>query len=485
MDYRSTIFILTLWWWVQYPLLGQVTEDCRWEAGFWQEEIEAHLDEVQEGDVFFLAEGYLAAVARGRYDDIPSGLLQYEYLRPASEQELRRRAVEDHPREEVAPDGNIYVAKPAPGRAHFFRRGATFQGEMVPRWEDPHLVIPLGLEAVDIRDFGGTAFTLMEKAADYLRLDAGGQELYFFRGFPRFGVVFLTRQVQHRLADRQRRADRLMGRRWLMLPEAELASRSGQGISLRPHYLLKHAREVFIDSAKVTVDQLRLTTRVEEGDPVMTVEDGAPWVFFDRDCLAQAELDRLTADLAAEATLNEQLDALATQMAQDSVAEAEPSVQASLESRFRLDDQGNYRYVFEPAYMPAHTPYLRAWLDETGSLSLQSHYAAPQGLYHTRLILYTPDGDSLFTTRISTLDSRYVRTYRPEGIEEDIRFTEAEDLRLIEAIARYGDGPLRLRFTAGGDFFREITLSPLCRAQIRDTWLMYRLVENGDWVQRP
>ncbi|RMG56644.1 MAG: hypothetical protein D6722_26155, partial [Bacteroidetes bacterium] len=478
MNYRSTLFGLLLWVWGSPLILpAQSLEDCQWEPHFWEESIEAQIDEVREGDVFYLAQSYLDQVKRGHFDHLPSGLVQYVYLRPASKQELNRGEVAGHEREAVGPDGNVYVSRPALGRAHFFRAGPAFSGVMDLYWEDPNLVIPLGLEPVDALELAEQPITLVEKAADYLKVEASGETLFFFRGFPRFGLVFQTRQVQARLAARQQRANHLKGRRWLLLPEATLASRSGSAMPGDPSLLLQQGESVFVDSARVAIDRMRLCIQGASPSPRL-VYAHAPVHLYSEDCVISREMERLSQALAAESGLNTELATLAQQMSPDSALEPSAALGAGLEARFQLDEQGAFRYVFAPRRWPSYTPYVAAELKENGQLALHSHYAAPQGLYHTRLILYTPEGDSLFTTRVSTLDDRYVRTYLPEGIEEDIRFTEADDLKLIEAIARHSEAPLRLKFTAGGDFFREIELTPLMRAQIRDTYLLYRLMDQ-------
>ncbi|GAB4409376.1 MAG: hypothetical protein OHK0039_12990 [Bacteroidia bacterium] len=469
---KCYLFILALG---LLPPAGVWSQDlslCQPTVAGLTESIVTTIDQIQTGSLLTLMPGYLEALAAGRYAQTPSGLRRHVYLRPASKQELRRGVVSKNPREQIGADGNVYVAQTCPSELHFFRRADGFES-YTPTWQDPDLLLPIGLAAADPHAYAGVVLEVLHKQPDYLVLRAGADEVVFYRGFPAFEEVFQSPSEADALAYRQQQAASMAGRRWLVYDHPYTQARSDE-VALTPEHLWNY-RQFWIESAEARTDGVLFSGRLPE-PATLYLSRERPVLILDRGCVADLRSRMLETQRLATHETSAALAALAA----DSVSPrhwADLPLADELRRRFvEREETGELHYVFEPEIKPADACFIKAGLNKRGDLWLVSCYAGPEALYHSRIILYPPDGDSVFSRRVSHLDKHYTRIYFPDGIEEEIHFTEAPDLDMVARIALQDSGAFRVRFTAGGSFYHDIDLPELYHDQIRDAWLLAQLL---------
>ncbi|TAE47842.1 MAG: hypothetical protein EAZ89_16795 [Bacteroidetes bacterium] len=418
--------------------------------------------------VYFRPE-YLRMLALNAFDNKPSGLLEYQYVRPASRQEIKSGEVADHPKEIVGEDGNIYVSLPAPSSAHFFIANAAFKGKYDPYWEDPDLVIPVGLEPIDVAPISDQAMRVLSVRPNHVLLEtAEGKQIVFFRGYPPIEAVFFSEKAWKQLQQKQEYAAALTGRSFWISENGEQAFRSPSRDAVRMG-MPKDAREILVSGSRSSAEGVALALGADGRDS-LRISEASLFLLYDAGCVSQLR-QNYRQEVAREVVSD---DPLLSKASVGEVSVSDPALRRALEKRFRIEtgpEGARYIYLPEPEANPARDTYLRAEVDGNGNVSLTSHLASEKGLYHTRIILYTGK-DSLFSSRIPTLDPRNQRGYFEGWMVEEIHFTDRQDAELVQAIARHSGGPLRVRFTAGGSFYREILLPTAFCEQIRDAWLL-------------
>lgn len=454
------------------PLVSQDWSDCIRDYSRLQSSIVTTKEDIHVGATVYLSAAYLESYRQGEFGRVPSELIEHVYVRPASRQELRNRQVADSPYELVGADGNIYARRHAPGEAHFFRPNEAFAGDFAPHWEDPDMVLPLGLTMTDPSRYAGQPMRIHRREPAYLVLDVLGERVVFYPGHPEEEMVFETETHRTAMAEKQALAGALVGQTLLLRKKQQtFRSVNAAAISEPPISFQVRTVETLPDRVVVSGQSSAFQTLVLNAE--------SDWEILDPDCVsrhqiayrqqireaAQADEDRLNANMRARSFTSATREWLA----------------ATLHKRFELQQnlfgQPEYLHQFLPEEHQHQYSYLRAALEESGRISLVSHFASAKGLYHTRVIVYVGQ-DSMISSRVPTLDERNRRAYLKGQVIEEVAFGAESDLRILETIARHCDEPIRVRFTAGGSYYQDTVLDPVYAAAIRDAWMYRRLLQD-------
>ncbi|MEL6697884.1 MAG: hypothetical protein AAFP89_16700 [Bacteroidota bacterium] len=458
---------------------AQDLDSCKWNISHLHTPLSVEEEEeIAVGQTLYLSQAYLHHLENSKYQTIPTGIIHYVYVRPASRKERKTRKVEGSHREVVGIDGNIYVPKIPISQQHFFQVTAAFEGDYHPFWEDPDLIIPIGLTPVDIRPYANEVFHIQEKTDTYLVLAVEGKTLVFYIGFPPIPDVFDSEILRQALNEKQASADQLIGKEWLAY------------LSFPPIYrsaIAETAPSSLFMTEGVQTYQIFHTQAQKEGvtfwvdsqqkaslaDSILTL--------YDKGCVQGFKnqyIDNVSSALESE---NIRLSHILKTSTQDEDWIQSPWVRRTLFKRFwqRMDTTYGieYKNVLIPEVEDEYV-HLSARVTEDGKAWLKSHFYSAKGLIHTRVVLFEKGRrDSLESQRISTKDPRNTRTYTRKWVIEEINFDDAADQVLLERIARNPEKPFYVRFTAGGSFFRDAPLPLIFKEQIRDAWMLSKILK--------
>lgn len=456
---------------------AQIVSDCLRDYSLLQQVIQTNSFDIKAGDDLFLSKTYLQALEEGDYDRAPSGMKHWEYVRPASRKELKDGIVAENAEEKVGSDGNIYIVRTTPSSVHFFQPGDNFKGDFTPVWEDPVMRVPLGLIPVNVLGLSNRLFTLKEKNSDYLLIEVSGRNLVFYPGYPTTDEVFDTREVLEKISEKQNLAAALLGRSFRATHSPNLYYRTRPGG-------LNHSFDPSLEYLDFEVKDV-IATRKEvllaypNGDEVLylVIDEESDFTLSEMDCIVYAQRERAMVDVPDEEEIDRQLSALILGDVTVEEMVAREGVVKGLRNRFTLKNDGRrsggrYLHLTTQVDMESTDPCIFAELDEKGALCLTSRFSSKKGLYHTRIELYVDEEEPVVSRRISTVDPYSSRHQTSGLVIEEIRFVKGADGGIIEAIARNTDRPMKIRFTAGGSYFKDIELDQEHKDAIRDAWLL-------------
>lgn len=437
------------------------------------------LEDLVPGAIVFLSQAYLDQLKTGVYSRQTSGLSHYDYIRPGTREEIRDGLDDLASENEIlGPDGNVYKTTQTSPGIHFFKPKKDFHGEYEPVWKDPYLVIPPGLNPVDVRYSEGVPMQVLEFQPAFLRLRVEEEEWVFFTGYPEIPIVFDSEKVRKRLAEKQLMANTLVGTEFLIeinKPVRLLSSLQEQ--SSEPEQPIRRM-EVVIKEAVVQQNRVLLGY----GNPVtyLVMDSETDADFFDLECIRESILRNLLADSEALAQADRQLSEIMIRDVPVAAWSQNQEIVQALSRRFRLqrDDRFEHGWYEHALLMGEETnreTFLTATLRDDGECVVQSHFASTRGLYHTRIELESPSG-VLISSRIPTMDERSIRSRAGSWVIETIAFTDEADRRLLQELVDEPDRSILVRYVAGGSYFKEAELSPKYRRIIRDMYLMSELV---------
>ncbi|MEM7657065.1 MAG: hypothetical protein AAF399_13105 [Bacteroidota bacterium] len=444
------------------------------------------LGDLEEGETVYLRKEYLEAVQRGTFDRQSSSTVHYEFLRPATRKELKTGEVKDFVREKVGQDGNIYIAKESEPSAHFFRTNGAFEGDFIGMWRDPLLVLPLGIEPVSPAELALQPLTIQEKSNQHLVLEGQGEQYVFYVGYPEIEFVFLDQAQQEALEDKKMLANALVGQAFLLENHPSLRFRSSPQADAKPAQPNESSMSILVKDVVVSHDQVLLVSE-ENGSNMVILDEASHFVMYDLSCIQQMRRDLLQRAQEGEEAeqVNRQLNALARKLTQG-LDQREDWEALGLEERFFPLLTGGpsgpqYEYLLLPDPSEERlNPFLSVQISHAGAYWLHSHFASQNGLYHTRIYVYFANGDSLVSSRVSSLSPNHQREYQGDWVIEDIQFKGATDQEIVQRIAVAGDAPIRVRFSAGGTYFEEMTLPASYQRAIRDSWLYAKWLQQQE-----
>ncbi|MEO1448326.1 MAG: hypothetical protein AAFV07_02295 [Bacteroidota bacterium] len=462
-------------------LSAQSFGPCERDYSLLKREIMLSQAAFEPGASLYLSRRYLHRLQSGDYSGIRSNLIHYVYIRPATKKEIKTGRVKGNIREHVGRDGMIYVAKSALPSTHFFEPTEAFAGDFAPQWEDPDLVIPMGLSPAKVGHLAGRPLTVVEHAGDYLLLKVGESYLVFYIGFPELPEVFDTPATLAALSEKQSLAEALIGQRYWLAP----AQRSRAATTAPVLMPGSGWQQIRINDAHALRDRVVLSCAGLADQPFV-ISSQTRLRLLDAECVEETrrtERARLIEEAAPTDTLFAQLLDRTTDPAEWL---AEAWVFDALQTRFmRAKPRGGastYQYMLAPEGPARDTlSFVQAGLNELGQFWLESHFASPKGLYHTRITLFA--GDTLISKRVPTLDARNRRRYTDHGVIEQVRFDQKQDEALVRYIATHCEEDIRIRYAAGGEFFVETELPQLYKHQVRDAWMLAQILRQRALAQ--
>lgn len=436
-------------------------------------------EDLVPGAIVFLSQAYLDQLKTGVYSREASGLRHYDYIRPGTREEIREGLNDLASENEIlGPDGNVYKASQTTPGIHFFKPKKGFHGDYDPNWKDPYLVIPPGLNPVDVRYSEGVPMQVLEFQPSFLRLRVEEEEWVFFTGYPEIASVFDSEQVRKRLAEKQLMANTLIGTEFMI--EINKPVRFLSSIQESSSELEQPIRRMEAVIKEAVVEQNRVL--LGYGNPVtyLVLDADTDADFFDLACIRESILRNLLADPEALSHADRELSEVMLRDVPVEEWSQDQELVQSLSKRFRLqrDDRfehGWYEHALLMREEIKRETFLTARLRNDGVCSVQSHFASTRGLYHTRIELESRSG-VLISSRIPTMDERSARSRAGSWVTETISFTDETDRRLLQELVDEPDRPILVRYVAGGSYFKEAELSPEYRRIIRDMHLMSELV---------
>jgi hypothetical protein len=432
------------------------------------------------GNELTLSAQYLAALRAGTYDDSPSGMSHFVYLRPASRKELKADAFSPE-YEIVTQENDVFGLTPTLGSNHFFRPDEHFKGDFRPEWKDPVMIVPLGLNPVDITEYAHKSFKVQEYRFNYILLDVEGDYLVFYPGFPETYEVFNSPELQTMLAERKAWGESLVGKRLIVENSPQLRYRlSPHGKDLKIP-TQQERMEIFVNSLVVDRSQMLLEYGMDE--PLYLVMDQySDFELLDAECMEKHQAQSIARREAEDQVTNRRLAEVI--VSDDPVAELlkDEWLQKRLAQRFQLSNSRSgqkalYEYLLLDNRNLKPTPTLKVKVNETGDLILRSIYVSQDGLYHTRVELDLND-QSYTSERVSNLDSRSRRRRIQGNIVEAIEYLPGGDQGILEAVALNYQQAIEVRYVALGTIYEKHLLDDVHKVAIRDAWLFSQLIQN-------
>lgn len=481
---KTFLYTLLLVFLTTELLHAQHIGDCAFNYKALQKSVYLEPEHVSSDKAVYLSANYIEKLKAGAYRAQNSGLIYYEYVRPASKKELKSQEIENPGREKIASDGKIYVPRTSSGQFHFFHPSKIFNGSFNPRWIEPNLVVPMGLKPFDVLPFADKKFWVVERKTDYILFEVEKQQVVYFIDYPRMEDVFETEEIRAQVAAKGEEAGRLIGRDWF-IQEEELPQFRSEADLAAPQeiFYLDHLTELNFTSSKVS----QFNTTLFSGEDSLTIDEGSQFKILDKKCVLGQQLsyaERLRENFETE---NIRLqEALKNQNPDD--WSKDPWVRQTLFKRFWLlpskREKSSYQYVLLDKEGTFEQSYLYADTDIEGNLSLVSRFVSKEGLYHNRILLYRGyDRDSLESSRVSTRNRNSVRTYREGIIVEEIEFSDERDLALLKKIALNAQQRIRIRYKAGGKYYRDIVLDDFYKQQIRDVYMLAQILKNSPFAR--
>lgn len=482
---RTVLLALTLYCF-PYQNHAQDIKACRIDYRPVQQALKPQSFQLAKGDLLSLSAQYLADVRSGRFSKKPSGMSHYVYLRPGSRKEIKDEMV-DHRFERLSPTGDIFGIQTTAPSDHFFRPDENFEGDYNPVWQDPVMIVPLGLNPIDITAYADQQFKVVEALFNYILLESDGDYLVFYPGYPETYEVFDNQEMQVMLRERQTWAESYVGKRLLIRNSPELRYRlSPHGKDLRLP-VSRNELEIYVNSYYLDRQQLLFEYGMDE--PLyLVIDKHANFEMYDAQCLERREeaifAKQREEDLVAEQRFAQVMEADFPIMA---LMEDE-WLQDRLIERFQLSDALyhktlTYDYVGPGTQQMDLAPAIKVKVLENGDLIMRSIYVSEDGLYHTKVELRL-DGQTLISERVSTLDTRSTRRNVQGQTLEIIDYIPGGDHGMLKTIAHNVGRPIVIRYVAGGSFWQEVSLGEAYKAAIRDAWLFSKLLkENKSFLE--
>ncbi|MEZ4850426.1 MAG: hypothetical protein R3B93_17815 [Bacteroidia bacterium] len=451
---------------------AQDYQQCERDYSNLQQAVKTLPEEVVPGSEIFLSEAYLQSIEDGYFKGIPSGMKHWNYVRPASRKELRNE--NESSSELMGNDGNIYGLITTPSNVHFFRPTEVFEGEYLPQWKDPEMIIPLGLMPVNILQYHNRLFVVKEKRDEYIVLEVGGNTLVFYPGLPKTELVFDSEKVLNRIAEKQNIASTLLGGQFIVTNSANLHYRT-RSVGL------DHSLDASIDRLTIKVKDVVANRREtllaygEEETFYLVIDEESDFVLLEKGCVMDQQREVALRAQQEAPKAQENLNELLEKEFSQAELESKVWLMQVLQGRFQLKSngksgEGTYEYIFIDEKEDFVT-CLKPQLDENGELGLLSCYTSEKGLYHTKIEVSIDGEEPIVSRRIPTLNEKSSRKRNDGQIVELIHFTDGDDMGIIKAIAQNADKPIMVSYVAGGSFFEEVELDIVYKEAIRDAYL--------------
>lgn len=456
----------------------QPSAPCELSITLFQQLSVTQPEELKPGAVVYISGSYLRSLQTGVYARQSSSMRHYEYLRPGTREELRDGLNEAGCETCVlGPDGNVYRQTPTPPGVHFFKPKSGFHGEYEPQWRDPHLILPTGLDPVDVRNSEGKPFRVLEFQPSFLRIRSLEEEWVFFTGYPDLAEVFETEGVREKLAEKVRQAKTWVGKEVLIERQGSLDFRPGLLAPAQPFAEEIRHLEIQVEEVEVQGGEVLLGFGLPRQYVVIGPQTRA--TFRELACVKEQFRQFFLAH--TDPVLEQQLTDLMLNDVPVATWSRNQELVEALQNRFRLqqDDRLEHSWYEHALLMRPdlyRETYLTAKLRDDGLCFVQSHYSSRQGLFHTRIELMGA-ARPVTSSRVSTMDPRSRRQKIGDWTLETIDFDFDTDRRLLLALADEPHKPILVRYSAGGSFFQEVTLPASFREIIRDAWLMAQLIE--------
>ncbi|MEL7531322.1 MAG: hypothetical protein AAFN10_08450 [Bacteroidota bacterium] len=480
MMIRTVLLALALYC-LTFSSYAQDLQACRIDYSPVQQALKPQAFQLEKGDHLTLSAQYLADVRAGHYTNKPSGMSHYVYLRPGSRKEIKESTV-DHRFERMSATGDIFGIQTTASSDHFFRPDENFEGNYDPTWQDPMMIVPLGLNPIDITAYAHQLFKVVDTRFNYLLLEVNGDYLVFYPGFPETYEVFNNLEMQVMLQERQTWAETYVGKRLFVRNSADLRYRlSPHGKDLQLP-VSRSELEIYVNSYYLDRHQVLFEYGMDE--PLyLVLDEHARFEVYDAQCLERRQeaifAEQRKEDLVAHERFNNvmQVDFPVMALMEDEW------LQERLVERFQLSDGRyhkslTYDYVGPAIQQMDLAPAIKVKVLENGDLVMRSIYASKDGLYHTKVELRI-GGKTLISERVSTLDSRSSRRNVQGQTLEIIDYIPGGDQGILEEIARNVDQPIVIRYVAGGSFWQEVSLGEGYKKAIRDAWLFSHLLKEN------
>lgn len=440
---------------------------------------------LEDGNELKLSAQYLADLRAGVFEKRPSGVSHYVYLRPANRKELRSDPV-DSQYEFVNEQGDVFGLTPSKGSAHFYRPDEHFEGDFRPEWRDPIMIVPLGLNPIDITEYANKRFKVREHRFNYILLDVEGDYLVFYPGFPETYEVFNSPELQTMLNERKIWGESLIGKRLLVKNNPSLRYRlspHGKDLSLPEEH---RGIEIYVNS--MVVDRQKSLLEYGMDEPLyLVIDQHSDFDLLEANCVETAKAQIVARKDAEDLAINRRLgEIVASASPIDELIEDE-WLQQRLASRFqytqdRSEGIGQYEYVVFSNRNLDLKPTIKVKVGPNGELTMRSVYVSKDGLYHTRVEVDL-DGKKLASERVSNLDPRSRRRKVQGNIVEGVEYLPGGDQGILETIALNFHRDIKVRFVALGTFAEEAQLDDLYKNAIRDAWLFSQMIQAQEELQ--
>jgi len=463
---------------------AQKGETCSRDYSLLSYTIDTELGNLQVDQEIYLSNAYLEALASGKYDQSPAETKYFEYLRPASKKEMKQGIEEGEKYELVFGDGNVYGLNFLPSHFHFFTPRPGFEGPLAGTWEDPYLILPLGLDPVNSKNLSGIKLKVLENNSDYVLLEGNSSTYIFYPGYPDVSHVFVRAESVDQIDSRTEMSETFIGQRFFLENHASLRYRQradgpdkhldpdNPGMEVRVSDVLSYAEEVLLYCGDNKI--------------YVVLDDYASFKMFDLDCLEAENEVRWSSYEDEFSTSNQELNDLISASSGEEIIDIFENdwVIDLLKGRFRLhQDISAEKAAYECLYLKDDESFLKSFLSAhvniDGEAYLQSHYSSERGLYHTRVHLFI-NGEEIISDRIRALDPRSIRYRKGNRVIEEIHFQGGADNGMMEQIARNSSEEITIRFSAGGSYYEDIILLPKYKDAIRDSWLLSQLIINEE-----
>lgn len=440
---------------------------------------------LEEGNELKLSAQYLADMRAGVYSTRPSGISHFVYLRPASRKELKELAPSTQ-YEIVNEEGDVFGLTSTPGSNHFFRPDEHFQGDFRPEWRDPVMVVPLGLNPLDITEYANKRFQVKEHRFNYILLDVEGDYLVFYPGFPETYEVFNSPELQIMLQERKTWGESLIGKHLLILNNASLRYRlspHGKDLSLPEAH---KGIEIFVNS--VVVDRSKVLLEYGMDEPLyLVIDEHADFEMLEADCVEKEKALSVARRDGEEMAVNRRLGEIVHSANPIAELNRDEWLQQRLNARFQYSTNrsghgGQYEYIAFNNRNLDLQPALKVKVNQDGQLMMRSVYVSKDGLYHTRVELEF-EGKKLSSERVSSLDPRSRRRQVQGNIVEGIEYLPGGDQGILETIARNYQREIGVRYVALGSIYEEVVLDELYKMAIRDAWLFAQMLQAREALQ--
>ncbi|MEM6802324.1 MAG: hypothetical protein AAF696_13025 [Bacteroidota bacterium] len=461
---------------------AQRESSCLRDFSLLSYQINTELGQVEVEQTLYLRDAYLNKLALGEYSQQTSETKYYEYLRPASKKEMKHGIEDAKEYERVFGDGNIYGLSFLPSHFHFFSPRPGFEGSLTGKWEDPYLVLPLGLYPVDSKSLSGVALKVVESNTDYLLLEANGDSYVFYLGYPDAAQVFIRAESVEQIDSRVAMSETFIGQKLFLENHPSLRYRKTPGSDDKQLAGSNPGMEVYISDALSYAEEVLLYC--EKSKIYIVLDEYANFRMFDLACMETENEEKWGNYEDEQAELNAQVNGL--------IASGEPIIDLLenewlvdlLQGRFRLHqnlkaDKASYECLYLRSKDTHLKSFLLAQVDQEGNIYLQSQYSSERGLYHTKIEVQVGDQEFI-SDRIPALDPRSIRSRIAGRVVEEIHFQGGADNGILEAIAKNPTEEIQIRFTAGGSFYEDIILLPKYKDAIRDAWLLSTYIQNQD-----